>query len=57
MQYKDISYKYLFPRGSKHTPKDILCALHDVKIGSKVKSQNTYGHDHPYGSCSRTGCV
>ena len=37
MQYKDISYKYLFPRGGRHTPKDIICALHDVKIGSKVK--------------------
>lgn len=37
MQYKDVSYKYLFPRGGRHTPKDILCTLHDVKIGSKVK--------------------
>lgn len=37
MPYKDISYKYLFPRGGKHTPKNIICALHDVKIGSKVK--------------------
>lgn len=64
MQYKDVSYKYLFPRGGRHTPKDVLCALHDVKIGSKVKvrihtvsAKMDNDTNNPNGSCSRTGCV